>query len=283
MRRVLVFSLFSLVWGSLLAVVLYSFEHAEPENQVCVWVVAGLLPLALVILSQWSRGTKSEERAVFMVALAGWGAVAVVLYFDLPLWRWVQPDVPLATDEIDLPLDDNSESADDDELSLGSYDPTPQEVVEKMLSFANVTEDDVVYDLGCGDGRIVITAASKYGARGVGIDLDPRRVKESLKNVEKAAVQDLVEIRKGDAMNVEDLNRATVVALYIDTKAAIRLRPTLEEELAPGSRIVSHRFDFGPWEPHRMTQLYVDGAKHLIYLWEIGKAEKPSDDDERAE
>lgn len=144
------------------------------------------------------------------------------------------------------------------------YVPTPQNVVEAMLSVANVGPDDVVYDLGCGDGRIVVAAAKEHGARGVGIDIDPRRIKEANENVEAAGVSDLVEIRNGNLFET-DLSEASVVTLYLLSTLNLKLRPKLWEELEVGSRVVSHAFSMGDWEPEQV--LDVNGR--TVYYWTI--------------
>jgi ribosomal protein L11 methylase PrmA len=127
-----------------------------------------------------------------------------------------------------------------------------------------VGPEDVVYDLGCGDGRIVVTAAQKYGARGVGIDIDPRRIKEANENVETAGVSDLVEIRNGNLFEA-DLREASVVTLYLLSSLNLKLRPKLWEELKVGSRVVSHSFSMGDWDPEQV--LDVNGR--TVYYWTI--------------
>jgi len=144
------------------------------------------------------------------------------------------------------------------------YVPTPPEVVEAMLQAAAVTSADVVYDLGCGDGRIVITAAEKYGARGIGFDLNPERVAEANENARQAGVADRVEFRQQDIFEV-DLSEATVVTLYLLPWLNNQLRPKLQHELRPGTRIVSHGFFLGDWWPY--SSLDIDG--HFIYFWEV--------------
>ena len=144
------------------------------------------------------------------------------------------------------------------------YVPTPQNVVNRMLEVANVSEDDVIYDLGSGDGRIVITAAQKYGARGVGIDIDPERVKEARANAKEAGVTDLVEFRQGDLFEA-DLSDATVVTLYLLPSVNVELRPKLFNELEPGTPVVSHDFNMGEWQPERTVE--VNG--NTIYRWTI--------------
>ena len=151
--------------------------------------------------------------------------------------------------------------------SLAPYVPTPQDVVNQMLDLAGVTKDDVVYDLGSGDGRIVITAAQRFGARGVGIDFDPRRIAEANANARRAGVQDLVSFIEQDAMQV-DVSDATVVTLYLLSSSNMKLRPILTRQLRPGSRIVSHAFRMGDWEPDETNRFEDErGNSRTIYLW----------------
>jgi len=142
--------------------------------------------------------------------------------------------------------------------------PTPGRVVESMLEMANVGPNDIVYDLGCGDGRIVIMAAKKYGARAVGIDIDPRRIAEARENARKAGVEDRVEFRQEDLFKA-DIGEATVVTLYLLTRINERLRPKLLGELKPGTRIVSHDFGIGDWPP--ANSMRVDAS--TVYYWVV--------------
>jgi predicted RNA methylase len=143
--------------------------------------------------------------------------------------------------------------------------PTPPAVVDAMLKLADVQPADVVYDLGCGDGIIVATAAQKYGARAVGIDIDPQRVKEATERAQKMGVSDKVEIRQGDLFEAE-IKDATVVTLYLLRSLNIKLMPKLQKELKPGSRIVSQTFDMGEqWPPEKTVE--VNGRN--IYLWTV--------------
>jgi uncharacterized protein (TIGR03000 family) len=154
--------------------------------------------------------------------------------------------------------------------------PTPPEVVKAMLELGGVGKDDVVYDLGCGDGRIVISAVKDFKARrGVGIDLDPERIRECLANRKEAMVEDRVEFRQGDVLQIKDFSPASVVMLYMSDDLNLALRPTLQKTLKPGSRIVSHRFTMGDWKPEK-TITITDGAgeEYLIHLWTVGKKEK---------
>jgi SAM-dependent methyltransferase len=143
------------------------------------------------------------------------------------------------------------------------YVPTRQTVVDAMLNVAKVKAGDVVYDLGCGDGRIVVTAA-KLGARGIGIDIDPQRVAEANQNVQRNGVGDRVKILNQDLFTT-DFSDASVVALYLLPSLNLRLRPILWKTLKPGTRVVSHEFDMGDWKPEQT--LNVDGA--TIYYWTI--------------
>jgi precorrin-6B methylase 2 len=146
------------------------------------------------------------------------------------------------------------------------YVPTPQEVVEKMLELAGVKKDDVVYDLGCGDGRIVVTAAKKYQCKAVGFDIDPQRIQESLENVKANGVGKLVKIEEKDIFKV-DLRPASVVTMYLLPEVNQQLIPQLEK-LKPGSRIVSHAFEMRGMKPKKEIEVTTkDGRSHKLYLW----------------
>jgi len=145
--------------------------------------------------------------------------------------------------------------------------PTPPEVVAAMLNAVKLTKNDVLYDLGCGDGRIVITAAKEYGTRGVGIDIDPQRIKEANENAVQAGVTDKVTFLLQDLFE-SDFHEATVVSLYLLPSLNLKLRPKLLKELKPGTRIVSHAFDMGDWPPEQTID--VDGR--TVYMWTVPKA-----------
>ncbi|MFB6098704.1 MAG: cyclopropane-fatty-acyl-phospholipid synthase family protein, partial [Salinibacter sp.] len=146
------------------------------------------------------------------------------------------------------------------------YVPTSTKVVNRMLEVANVDSTDIVYDLGSGDGRIVIQAAKKYGARGVGIEIDPDLVRKARRNAREAGVSDLVEFRQGDLFKA-DISEATVVTMYLLPSVNLKVRPKLFKQLDPGTPVVSHAFDMGKWTPERTVE--VDGA--TIYRWTIPK------------
>ena len=147
--------------------------------------------------------------------------------------------------------------------------PTPQSVVDAMLKLAKVTKDDVVYDLGCGDGRIVVTAAKQFGARGVGIDIDPKRIQESNANAVAAGVTDRVKFMHTDIFaDSTNLSEATVVTLYLLPSLNVKLLPKLRRELKPGTRIVSNSFAMGEWQAEKTLE--VDGR--TIYFWTMPKS-----------
>jgi uncharacterized protein (TIGR03000 family) len=157
------------------------------------------------------------------------------------------------------------------------YVPTPDDIVEAMCKLGKVTKQDVVYDLGCGDGRMVIIAVKKFGAkRGVGVDIDPKLVKESKQNAAIQGVEDKVQFRQGDVLKVKDLSDADVVLLYMGDDINMRLKPILKSTLKPGARVVSHRFIMGDdWMPTKTQQVTgKDGRKYDLHLWVIGKKEK---------
>ena len=153
---------------------------------------------------------------------------------------------------------------------VAPFDPTPQEVVDRMLALAGAQKSDVVYDLGAGDGRVVIAAAKEYGAKAVGFEIDPGLVKLARENVRKQGMEKWVEIRQQDFLTA-DLSSATVVTLYLSYDGNLALRPQLMRQLKPGTRIVSYTFDMGDWQP-KIVEAYRDaaGESHALYLWEIG-------------
>jgi len=144
------------------------------------------------------------------------------------------------------------------------YEPSSPEVVTAMLKLGSVKPGDIVYDLGCGDGRIVIAAAREFGARGVGIDIDPERIKEAQENARRARVTDRVQFRNEDLFEA-DFREATVVMLYLFPWVNLKLRPKLWSDLKSGTRVVSHSHDMGDWPAEK--EIEVEG--HTIYLWTI--------------
>jgi SAM-dependent methyltransferase len=159
--------------------------------------------------------------------------------------------------------------------------PTPQAAVDRMLEMAKIKKDDVLYDLGCGDGRIVVTAAKRYGIKAVGFDIDPQRVRESMENVRSNRMEHLVTIKQADIFTL-DLRPASVVTLYLLPQLNVKLMPQLQK-LKPGSRILSHDFDMKGAEPeeiHRVAVPYNGGddtVEHTIYKWTVPWREHKTD------
>jgi SAM-dependent methyltransferase len=149
------------------------------------------------------------------------------------------------------------------------YVPTPPLVVAGMLKLAGVTSKDILYDLGCGDGRIVIEAAKTYGARGIGIDIDPERIAEAKANAQKEGVADQVDFRVEDLFET-DVGEASVVTLYLLPELNLKLRPKLWKDLAVGTRIVSHGYDMGSWKAEKLIWV----LEHPIYMWTITEETK---------
>lgn len=148
------------------------------------------------------------------------------------------------------------------------YEPTPMRVVQQMLWLADANSADVVYDLGCGDARIVITAVRRFGARGVCVDIDPRRIAESRENAHRAGVADRIRFLNEDLFTTR-IGDATVVMLFLSPALNVRLRPKLLRELRPGTRIVSHWHDMDDWRPDLTAHVLSDGKDRPVYLWTI--------------
>ncbi|HUT45300.1 MAG TPA: 50S ribosomal protein L11 methyltransferase [Sedimentisphaerales bacterium] len=198
------------------------------------------------------------------------------------------PVEPVNTEEVrhedvakdEATTDEATKQADEHREPDVIFVPTPQDVVDKMLELAQVQKDDLLYDLGCGDGRIVVTAAKRYGCKAVGYDIDPVRVKESLENVEKNKIGHLAAIEQKDIFTL-DLSKANVITLYLLPSLNVKLIPQLEK-LNPGSRIVSHDFRMKGIKPDKVLKLYSneDNDEHKIYLWStpLTRREKKNQD-----
>lgn len=172
-----------------------------------------------------------------------------------------------------LRADDKDKDKDKEESKFNLvYVPTPEKVVEKMLDMAKVTKKDIVFDLGCGNGIMLAIAAKKYGCKGVGIDLNPIRIKESHETIKKFGVEKLVEIRQGDALKVKDFNKANVVVLYMLPEFMNWLEPIAKKTLKPGTRIVSHDYKWDTkWEPDVTVEFKGPERTHTIYMWTVKK------------
>ncbi|HEX6172996.1 MAG TPA: class I SAM-dependent methyltransferase [Candidatus Binatia bacterium] len=154
---------------------------------------------------------------------------------------------------------------------IAPFAPTPPEVVSRMLELAEIKHGDVLYDLGSGDGRIVVAAAKRFGIRAVGFEIDPVLVKDSRQIIKRAGLEELVEIREQDIRAV-DFSPASVVTMYLYPAANLRLRPVLMRDLRPGSRVISHDFNMGSWKPDRVERLQDRaGIPRTIYRWRIAE------------
>lgn len=155
------------------------------------------------------------------------------------------------------------------------YVPTPDDIVAEMMKLAKITKDDIVFEPGCGDSRITIAAVKAGAKKGVGIDLDPERIEESKVNVKMAKLEDKIELRLGDALDIKDLDTANVVFLYMGNEFDMLIRPHLWRQLKVGSRIVSHRFLMGDWAPDKTVKIMgADGDEYEVHLWTITQAVK---------
>jgi ubiquinone/menaquinone biosynthesis C-methylase UbiE len=178
--------------------------------------------------------------------LVFWAVQSV--YLSAGQWQGVQLKQPELKPALDVP-----------------YVPTPHEVVRKMLSLAEVNKNDILYDLGCGDGRIVVTAAKEYKIRkGVGVDIDPERISESKENAREAGVTDRVTFLQKNLFEM-DFSEASVLSMYLLPSVNLKLRPKILSDMKPGSRIVSHDFDMGDWTPDKK----VDMKEHTLYFWVV--------------
>jgi SAM-dependent methyltransferase len=147
------------------------------------------------------------------------------------------------------------------------YVPTPQPVVDKMLELAQPKEGEKIYDLGCGDGRIIVTAAKKYGVTGIGVDIDPERIKEANENAEKAGVTDKVKFIEKNLFEM-DFADADILGMYLLTTVNAKLKPKILAEMKPGSRVVSHAFDMGDWKPDQTVRVKESGDR-VVYFWVV--------------
>lgn len=219
---------------------------------------------------------KGEERQIKVMVDPKKDFFLITAFWEPNNYTKITRPRKVSTKEAVVSVDMRKQDLSEPDDIVVRYVPTPDDVVAAMCKLAKVTKDDIVYDLGCGDGRMVITAVKKFGAkRGVGIDLDPKLVAECKENAKKVGVDDRVEFREGDVLKVKDLSDATVVLLYMGDDINNRLKPILKATLKPGARIVSHRFTMGEWMPEREeTVNSSEGYECRILLWTIKDGKK---------
>lgn len=161
----------------------------------------------------------------------------------------------------------------DHSQNLAPFVTSPQPIVDRMLDMAAIKPGETVYDLGCGDGRILITAAQRFNAKAIGIELSERLVQSTTETIKRMNLADQVTVRKGNLLET-DLKDADVVTIYLETGSNDLLRPILEKQLKPGARVVSHDFEVRGWKPVQVDKIFAYNRNHTIYLYEIGKRKK---------
>jgi SAM-dependent methyltransferase len=252
-------------------------SREKPGKQIAVRL---LLPDqdAKVSVDEREIEGKDLERTVKVTIPAGKDHVIVKALWEPNNYTKITRPRKAVDSEAEVVLDFRTPSDVEKDDIVVRFVPTPDEFVDAMCKMAKVGKDDVVYDLGCGDGRMVITAVKSFNAkRGVGVELDPELVAKSKTAAEAAGVADRVDIRRGDVLKVDDLSDATVVLLYMGEDINHRLKPILQKTLKPGSRVVSHRFKMGDdWPPERSERLKATrgeypGYENEIHLWVIGE------------
>jgi uncharacterized protein (TIGR03000 family) len=258
-------------------------EYPDYENQIHLWTIKPSITLllpqddAVVKVDGKEIEGKGIERILPGSVAAGKDTMTITAFWEPNNYTKITRPRKVVLKDGNITVDFRSPSDKEKDDIVVRFVPTPQEFVDAMCKLAKVTKDDVVYDLGCGDGRMVITAVKKFGAkRGVGVDIDPDLVKQCKEAAKKAGVADRVEFRVGDVLKVEDLSDATVVLLYMGDDINARLKPILKKTLKPGSRVVSHRFTMGEdWPPERSEKVKATygeypGYENEIHLWTIG-------------
>jgi SAM-dependent methyltransferase len=229
---------------------------------------------ALVTIDGKEVPGEGEERSLTVATAKDKDHVQITAFWEPNNYTKITRPRKVMAKDGEVVVDFRSPSDKEKDDIVVRFVPTPDDVVEAMCRMAKVGKDDIVYDLGCGDGRMVITAVKKFGAKkGVGVDLDPDLVAKCKESAKEAGVSDKVEFRVGDVLKVDDMSDATVVLLYMGDDINARLKPILQKTLKPSSRVVSHRFIMGDdWRPDRTdTVRSSEGYDCLIHLWEIKK------------
>lgn len=219
---------------------------------------------------------RATERTLLVEAAAGKDVVTIEYsYWPNTYTNIIRTKVVTLVRDKSVAVDFNSEDAATPDKIKPIYFPTPYEVVEAMCELGNVGPKDIVHDIGSGDGRLVILAVQKFGAKkGVGIDIDADLVTKSWENAKKDGVTDKVDFRAGDALEIKDFSEASVVLLYVGEALNLKLKPVLQKTLKPGSRVVSHKFLMGDWAPDKSIKInaknnYGDKEDYELHVWTI--------------
>jgi uncharacterized protein (TIGR03000 family) len=271
MRRILSASVIVLTTSLVLVAANLALTEAAGDKKITLKLV---LPQDEATVTVDGKATTGEgsKREIEHKVKAGKETVTIVVVWEPNNYTTITRKKKVAIGEGDtLAVDLTKADPKNPDDIVVRYVPTPDDVVDEMCRIAKVGKNDIVYDLGCGDARMVITAVKKFGAKkGIGVERDPKMVAESKANVKKAGVEDKVEIREGDVLKIKDLADANVVLLYMGDDINLRLRPILKSTLKPGSRVVSHRFTMGDWAADKQTTVDSStGDKCEVLLWYI--------------
>lgn len=231
-------------------------------NRSMPFVVLGLIVLGGAGFVAWQNPDALRSLDILS------GSPTSVSNGDLPPDSATVKKLPLSPDD---GADDESEIAGKPKYNDPTYLATADEVILKMFEMGSITKDDVIFDLGCGDGRILYMAAQKFGCRGVGLETNPQRIVEAMRQAKEYDVGRLVEIRHGDALKPKDIGDATVVVLYMFPKFMNLWQPIALEKLKPGTRILSHDYawDIGDWEPDRTVVVRSSTRDHKVHMWTV--------------
>jgi hypothetical protein len=272
MRRILSASVLVLTSSLVLVAASFTLSQAAGAKKITLKLVLPFDGESTVTVDGKATTGEGVKREIEHKVPAGKKAVSIAVVWEPNNYTKITRKKKVAIGDADtLTVDLTKADPKSPDDIVVRYVPTPDDVVDEMCRIAKVGKNDIVYDLGCGDARMVITAVKKFGAKkGIGVERDPKMVEESKANVKKAGVEDKVEIRQGDVLKIKDLADANVVLLYMGDDINLRLRPILKSTLKPGSRVVSHRFTMGDWSPDKeVTVNSTTGDKCEVLLWYI--------------
>jgi precorrin-6B methylase 2 len=272
MRRILSASVLVLTSSLVLVAASFTLSEAAGAKKITLKLVLPFEGESTVTVDGKATTGEGVKREIEHKVPAGKKAVSIAVVWEPNNYTKITRKKKVAIGDADtLTVDLTKADPKNPDDIVVRYVPTPDDVVDEMCRIAKVGKNDIVYDLGCGDARMVIAAVKKFGAKkGIGVERDPKMVEESKANVKKAGVEDRVEIRQGDVLKIKDLADANVVLLYMGDDINLRLRPILKSTLKPGSRVVSHRFTMGDWAADKETTVNsTTGDKCEVLLWYI--------------